>query len=159
MLHLASRKQPDRWIPIGFAGAFGRIDNSPLTQRGAPRVDDGAREENGLVTAEIVGQSSRVHHQQQAPPMTTDILGNMVQVLDDEVKDILERRNLTDRDKVIMYKQVLQWYNAMVSRRVKELVRMVAMNEGTPGGCDRGGGGGRYQRGSRRQRAQTSNDP
>ena len=75
-----------------------------------------------FVEPQLLDSLRGVHLPQQAPPMTTDTLDNKVQILDDEMKDILERRDHTDRDQVDIYNHLLQRYNAMVDRRVKEPV-------------------------------------
>ncbi|MEG7524964.1 MAG: hypothetical protein M3H12_18030 [Chromatiales bacterium] len=52
-----------------------------------------------------------------------------MQALDDEMQVILERPDLSDGDKVVMYTQVLQRYNALANKRVKEPVHVVAVND------------------------------
>ncbi|MEG7522088.1 MAG: hypothetical protein M3H12_03190 [Chromatiales bacterium] len=67
---------------------------------------------------------------QRAP---TDTLGKKVHALDDDMQVILESRDLADWDKVVMYNQVLQHYNALAVKRVKEPVRVVSVkDEGGP---------------------------
>ena len=51
------------------------------------------------------------------PPPPTDTLGKKVQALNDEMKTILDRKDLDDKTKVTLYNQV------------KEPVRVVAVNE------------------------------
>ena len=42
---------------------------------------------------------------------------------------ILDRKDLNDRTKVTLYNQVLQRYNALSDKHVKEPVRVVSLNE------------------------------
>ena len=63
------------------------------------------------------------------PPSPTDTLGKKVQALDDEMKTILDRKDLGDGAKVTLYNQVLQRYNVLSDKHVKEPVRVVAVNE------------------------------
>ena len=68
------------------------------------------------------------------PPLPpTDTLGKKVQALDDEMKTILDRKDLDDRTKVTLYKQVLQRYNVLSDKHVKEPVRVVTVNESGTG--------------------------
>ena len=69
----------------------------------------------------------------QPPPHPTDTVGKIVQALDDEMKTILDRKDLDDGTKVTLYNQVLQRYNVLVDKRVKEPIRMIAVNESTEG--------------------------
>ena len=69
----------------------------------------------------------------QPPPPPTDTVGKIVQPLDDEMKTILDRKDLDDGTKVTLYNQVLQRYNGLVDKRVKEPIRMIAVNESTEG--------------------------
>ena len=69
----------------------------------------------------------------QPPPPPTDTVGKIVQALDDEMKTILDRKDLDDGTKVTLYNQVLQRYNGLVDKRVKEPIRMIAVNESTEG--------------------------
>ena len=64
-------------------------------------------------------------------PAPTDTLGRKVQVLDDEMKVILDRQDLADGDKVVMYNQVLQRYNTLADRRAREPVRVMTVNKDT----------------------------
>ena len=54
------------------------------------------------------------------PPPPTDTVGKIVQTLDEEMKTILDRKDLDDGTKVTLYNQVLQRYNGLVDKRVKE---------------------------------------
>ena len=63
------------------------------------------------------------------PPPSTDTLGKKIQALDDEIVTILDRKDLDDRTKVTLYNQVLQRYNILSDKHVKESVRVVAVNE------------------------------
>ena len=67
----------------------------------------------------------------QPPP--TDTVGKIVQTLDDEMKTILDRKDLDDGIKVTLYNQVLQRYNGLVDKRVKEPIRTISVNESTKG--------------------------
>ena len=67
------------------------------------------------------------------PPPPTDPLGKKVQALDDEMMTILDRKDLDDRTKVKLYNQVLQRYNVLSDKHVKEPVRVVAVNESGAG--------------------------
>ena len=66
---------------------------------------------------------------QPPPPHPTDTLGKTVQALDDEMMTILDRKDLDDRTKVTLYNQVLRRYNVLSDKRVKEPVRVGAVNE------------------------------
>ena len=63
------------------------------------------------------------------PPPATDTLGKKVQALDDEMKTILDRKDLDDGTKVTLYNQVLQRYNVLNDKRIKEPLRVVTVNE------------------------------
>ena len=67
----------------------------------------------------------------QPPP--TDTVGKIVQTLDEEMKTILDRKDLDDGIKVTLYNQVLQRYNGLVDKRVKEPIRTISVNESTKG--------------------------
>ena len=67
----------------------------------------------------------------QPPP--TDTVGKIMQVLDEEMKTILDRKDFDDGTKVTLYNQVLQRYNGLVDKRVKEPIRMIAVNESAEG--------------------------
>ena len=69
--------------------------------------------------------------QPSAPPPTNTI-DKKVQDLDDEMMSIFDRKNLDDRDKVMLYNQVLQRYNALSDKRTKEPISVVAVNESVP---------------------------
>ena len=64
----------------------------------------------------------------RSPPPPTNTLGKKVQALDDEMMTILDRKDLDDRTKVTLYNQVLQRYNVLSDKHVKEPVRVVAVN-------------------------------
>ena len=70
---------------------------------------------------------------QPPPPSPTDTVGKIVQTLDEEMKTILDRKDLDDGIKVTLYNQVLQRYNGLVDKRVKEPIRMISVNESTKG--------------------------
>ena len=65
----------------------------------------------------------------RSPPPATDTLGKKVQALDDEMKTILDRTDLDDGTKVTLYNQVLQRYNVLANKRIKEPLRVVTVNE------------------------------
>ena len=67
------------------------------------------------------------------PPPPTDTVGKIVQALDEEMKTILDRKDLDDGTKVTLYNQVLQRYNGLVDKRVKESIRVIAVNESAEG--------------------------
>ena len=67
----------------------------------------------------------------QPPP--TDTVGKIVQTLDEEMKTILDRKDLDDGIKITLYNQVLQRYNGLVDKRVKEPIRTISVNESTKG--------------------------
>ena len=67
----------------------------------------------------------------RSPPPPTDTVGKKVQTLDDEMKTILDRKDLDDGTKVTLYNQVLQRYNVLVDKRVKEPVRLIAVGKET----------------------------
>ena len=58
------------------------------------------------------------------PPPATDTVGKKVQALDDEMKTILDRKDLDDGTKVTLYNQVLQRYNVLADKHVKEPIRV-----------------------------------
>ena len=70
---------------------------------------------------------------QPPPPSPTDTVGKIVQTLDEEMKTILDRKDLDDGTKVTLYNQVLQRYNGLVDKRVKEPIRTISVNESTKG--------------------------
>ena len=75
------------------------------------------------------------------PPPPTDTLGKKVQALDNEMMTILDRKDLDDRTKVTLYNQVLQRYNVLSDKHVKEPVRVITVNEsGAGAGADCGVG-------------------
>ena len=69
----------------------------------------------------------------RSPPPPTDTLGKKVQALDDEMMTILDGKDLDDRTKVTLYNQVLQRYNVLSYKHVKDPVRLVAVNESGAG--------------------------
>ena len=77
------------------------------------------------------------------PPPPTDTLGKKVQALDDEMTTILDRKDLDDRTKVTLYNQVLQRYNVLSDKHVKEPTRVITVNEsGAREGAGAGAGAG-----------------
>ena len=67
------------------------------------------------------------------PPPATDTLGKKVQALDDDMMTILDRKDLDDGTKVTLYNQVLQRYNVLADKHVKEPIRVVTVNESMAG--------------------------
>ena len=67
------------------------------------------------------------------PPPSTDTLGTKVQALDDDMKTILDRKDLDDGTKVTLYNLVLQRYDVLADKHVKEPVRVVTVNESVTG--------------------------
>ena len=65
----------------------------------------------------------------RSPPPPTDTLGRKVQALDDEMMTILDRKDLDDRTKVTLYNQVLQRYNVLSDKHVKEPTRVITVNK------------------------------
>ena len=77
----------------------------------------------------------------RSPPPPTDTLGKKVHALDDEMKTIIDRKDLDDRTKVTLYNQVLQRYNVLSDKHAKEPTRVVTVNEsGTGAGAGAGAG-------------------
>ena len=77
----------------------------------------------------------------RSPPPPTDTLGKKVQALDDDMKTILDRKDLDDGPKMTLYNQVLQRYNVFADKHVKEPVRVVLVNESVTGPGAGGGAG------------------
>ena len=69
----------------------------------------------------------------RSPPPPTNTLGKKVQALDDDMKTILDRKDLDGGTKVTLYNQVLQRYNVLSDKHVKQPVRVVTMNESMTG--------------------------
>ncbi|KAI0217076.1 hypothetical protein LSAT2_031013 [Lamellibrachia satsuma] len=62
------------------------------------------------------------------PKPLTDSVGNIIRSLDDEMKAIITRMDLQDREKVTLYKQPLSRYNDMNDIRAQQPTRV---NDGT----------------------------
>ena len=77
----------------------------------------------------MVLMDPRVLDTLRSPPPPTDTVGKKVQALDDEMKTILDRKYLDDGTKVTLYNQVLQRYNVLVDKRVKEPIRVVSVEK------------------------------
>ena len=77
----------------------------------------------------MVLMDPRVLDTLRSPPPPTDTVGKKVQALDDEMKTILDRKDLDDGIKVTLYNQVLQRYNVLVDKRVKEPIRVVSVGK------------------------------
>ena len=117
MTHLvatAGRRGTERRFPIGLLSTVGKFGLSTLAPGGTlvdPRMLDTLR----------------------SPPPPTDTLGKKVQALDDEMMTILDRKDIDDRTKVTLYNQVLQRYNVLSDKHVKEPIRVVTVNESGTG--------------------------
>ena len=79
--------------------------------------------------SKMVLMDPRVLDTLRSPPPPTDTVGKKVQALDDEMKTILDRKDLDDGTKVTLYNQVLQRYNVLVDKRVKEPIRVVSVGK------------------------------
>ena len=77
----------------------------------------------------MVLMDPRVLDTLRSPPPPTDTVGKKVQALDDEMKTILDRKDLDDGTKVTLYNQVLQRYNVVLDKRVKEPIRVVSVGK------------------------------
>ena len=94
----------------------------------------GTRTQDGLGGPTNVGKAA-------PPPPPTGTLGKKVQALEDDMKTILDRKDLDDETKVTLYNQVLQRYKFLAGKNVKEPILVVAMNEtraGAGAGADTG---------------------
>ena len=74
------------------------------------------------------------------PPPAANTLGKKVQALNDDTKTILDRKDLDDGTKVTLYNQVLQRYNVLADKHVKEPIRVVTVNESMAGPGSESGG-------------------
>ena len=100
--------------------AVGKFGLSTLAPRGAAQD----------VKMEHAHKMALVLDTLRSPPSPpTDTPGKKVQALDDEIKSILDRTDFDDRTKVTLYNQVLQRYNVLSDKHVKEPERVVAVNE------------------------------
>ena len=61
------------------------------------------------------------------PP--TDAIGKVMRGLDADMTAILEKNEIDDGEKVQLYNQVLQRYNALTDRRFKKPTRLVVEND------------------------------
>ena len=66
------------------------------------------------------------------PPVTN--VGTALRRLDDEMQEVLDRRDLQEREKVTLYNQVLSRYNDLADKRRDEPVRVVIAKQ--PGADD-----------------------
>ena len=66
------------------------------------------------------------------PPVTT--VGTALRRLDDEMQEVLDRRDLQEREKVTLYNQVLSRYNDLADKRRDKPVRVVIAKQ--PGADD-----------------------
>jgi len=57
------------------------------------------------------------------PPVTT--IGTALRRLDDEMQEVLDRRDLQEREMLTLYNQVLSRYNDLPDKRREEQVRVV----------------------------------
>ena len=98
-----------------------------------------------LVDPRVLDTASFTPTPPPTTPTPTDTLCKKVQALDAEMKTILDRNDLDDGTKVTLYNQVLQRYNVLSDKHVKEQVRVVAVNGSISSDERRGLGRGRIQ--------------
>ena len=110
-------------FPIGLPSTVGKFGLSTLAPRGA------AQERDMEHACKMALVDPRMLDTLRSPPPPTDTLGKKVQALDDEMMTIIDRKDLYDRAKVTLYNQVLQRYNVLSYKHVKEPVRVVAVYE------------------------------
>ena len=105
----------------GFLSAIlGKFGLSTLSPRGATQeVEIEHARKMALVDPRLLGTL------RSPPPPPTNTLGKKVQTVDDEMMSILDRKDVVDRTKVTLYNQVLQRYNVLSDKLVKESVRVV----------------------------------
>ena len=65
---------------------------------------------------------------QTLPPLT-DTTGKFIQRLDADITSIINRTDVNDGKKVMLYSQILQRYNVLLDRRVKASTRMAVVND------------------------------
>ena len=110
-----------------FITLFGKFGLSTLAQRGAAQeVEMEPERKMALVDPRLLDTL------RSTPPQPRDNLGKTVQALDEEMMSVLDRKDFDDRTKLTLYNQVLQRYNVLSNKYVKEPVRVVAVNESNP---------------------------
>ena len=57
-------------------------------------------------------------------PLSSNPIGNIMRRLDDEMRSILDRGDLSDREKVVLYNQVLMRYNVFSNKSSQQPVRV-----------------------------------
>ena len=57
-------------------------------------------------------------------PLSTNPIGNIMRRLDEEMRSILDRGDLSDREKVVLYNQVLMRYNLFSNKSSQQPVRV-----------------------------------
>ena len=113
--------------PIDLPITFGEFGVSTLAPRGAAQAVVDMEHARKMVLVEPRQLNSL--RSTAPPPRPTDSLCKKVQALDDEMMVILDRKDLDDRTKVTLYNQVLQRYNFLADKQVKEPARVIAVNE------------------------------
>ena len=88
---------------------------------------------HGTRTQDGLGGPRLLDTLRSPPPPATDTFGKKVQALDDDMKTILDRKDLDDGTKVTLYNQVLQRYTVLADKHVKEPIRVVTVNESVTG--------------------------
>ena len=132
----AGRRGTERWFPIGLLSTVGKFGLFTLAPRGAAQEVEREMEH----ARKMALMDPRMLDTLRSPPPSTDTLGKKVQALDDEMKTILDRKDLDDRTKVTLYNQVLQRYNVLSDKHVKEPVRVITVNESGTGAGAAGAG-------------------
>ena len=123
-------------LPIARPSAVDKFALSTLAPRGAAQEVEMEHARNMALVDPRLLDTLR----SQPPP--TDTLGKKVQNLDDEMMPILHRKELDDRTKVTLYNQVLQGYNVLSDKHIKEPVWLVAVAESMPAAARAGTGAG-----------------
>ena len=126
---LLQQRGTERRFPIGLPSTVGKFGLSTLAPRGAAQEIERDMEH----ARKMALVDPRMLDTLRSPPPPTDTLGKKVQALDDEMMSILDRKDLDDRTKVTLYNQVLQRYNVLSDKHVKEPVCVVAVNESGAG--------------------------
>ena len=66
----------------------------------------------------------RVLESVPSQPFSSNPIGNIMRRLDDEMRSILDRGDLSDREKVVLYNQVLMRYNVFSNKSSQQPVRV-----------------------------------
>ena len=127
-------------FPIGLPSTVGKFGVSTLAPRGATQEVETWNKHVSWPWWTRDCWTHFVHHHHHHHP--TNTLGKKVQPIDVEMMTILDRKDLDDRTKVTLYNQVLQRYNVLSDKHVKEPVRVVALNESGAGARAEGAVGG-----------------